>query len=535
MQSTEAALHLAKSPIKLTVLEKFLADYPDKSVAQELLCGFKFGFRLQYDGPRTDSFCSNLKSVIQNPSIAWTKVKKEIKAGRIAGPFTKKPLENLRISPIGIVPKKNGSWRLIQHLSYPEGSSLNDFIDSSLCSVKYTSIDQVTDSLTLMGSGALLGKIDIENAFRILPVYPDDFNLLGFTLNNFYFIDKCLPMGCALSCSLFEKLASFLEWLTRSRSNKGILHHYLDDYIFLGRKNSTECFDIMCTFSALCCELGVPLSEDKTVWPTEVLSFIGFELNSLTMQLRIPAEKISKVSDLIRCLLSKKKTTLREFQSLVGLLNFCSRAIPCARAFNRRFYDAMCNITKPHHHLRLTNSIKEDLRIWLMFSDLFNGYCIFPELEWLEASVLHLYTDSAGSNQLGCAAIFGNHWVFLHWPSTWFHSSLMADLAFLELVPIVLAFHTWASSFKGKKIMLHTDNQALVTILNKKSSRSKFVMHLLRPFVLHLMLHNIQIKAVHVFGFDNGIADSVSRMQWKRFRQLAPDADLHPTQVRSVF
>lgn len=174
MEVTASSLGLAKSPINLKVLQDFLAEYPNKTDAELLRNGFMFGFKLMYEGPRVESSCQNLKSVIQNPNEAVNKIMKEVRAGRIAGPFKERPLKNLRLSPIGLVPKKNGSWRLIHHLSFPKGSSLNDYIDDTLCSVKYTSLDKVIDSLSLLGCNTLLGKIDIENAFRILPIHPND-------------------------------------------------------------------------------------------------------------------------------------------------------------------------------------------------------------------------------------------------------------------------------------------------------------------------------------------------------------------------
>ena len=65
----------------------------------------------------------------------------EVKAGRIAGPFNEQPFENMRITPIDLVVKKDNSYCMIHHLSYPSGSSLNDFIDPSICSVHYSSFD----------------------------------------------------------------------------------------------------------------------------------------------------------------------------------------------------------------------------------------------------------------------------------------------------------------------------------------------------------------------------------------------------------
>ena len=74
----------------------------------------------------------NLASALQHPVIVDNKLEKEISLNRIAGPFPSPPFSNLVISPLGVVPKKaEGEFRLIHHLSYPEGGSVNDCISFS--------------------------------------------------------------------------------------------------------------------------------------------------------------------------------------------------------------------------------------------------------------------------------------------------------------------------------------------------------------------------------------------------------------------
>ena len=137
------------------------------------------------------------------------KIDKEVSLGRILGPFLDLPISNLRCNPIGLVPKKQGGWRMITNLSYPPGSSVNDFIDPEICSVNYSTFDDAIALIVSKGPGALLAKMDISSAFRLLPVSPQDFCLLGFRHSGAYYIDKCLPMGCSLSCALFEKFSKF--------------------------------------------------------------------------------------------------------------------------------------------------------------------------------------------------------------------------------------------------------------------------------------------------------------------------------------
>ena len=120
------------SPINLPILSKLLSGYPDREAAYILYNGFRYGFRINYAGPRVPYESRNLKSVLNNPTIAWEKVMHEVNAGRIAGPFSYCPISNLRVSSIGLVPKKTGGIRLITNLSSPINGSFNDFIDTML-------------------------------------------------------------------------------------------------------------------------------------------------------------------------------------------------------------------------------------------------------------------------------------------------------------------------------------------------------------------------------------------------------------------
>lgn len=139
----------------------YLSVYQNKSIADELKNGFRFGFYLHYEGPRIST---NLVSVKDHPKVVKEKIDNEIALGRIAGPFNYEPLCNLRLSPIGVVAKKDGGWRLIHHLSYPFDYSVNDFIDTEACSVHYTSFDDVLDMIAKLGTGAFYGKMDVKSA-----------------------------------------------------------------------------------------------------------------------------------------------------------------------------------------------------------------------------------------------------------------------------------------------------------------------------------------------------------------------------------
>ena len=93
------------TPIKYDRLAFYLLGY-DQNKVQYLLNGFKHGFNLEFEGKRVSQFSPNLKSALEKKEIVTGKIIKELTAGRIAGPFSEPPFSSMKISPLGIVPKK---------------------------------------------------------------------------------------------------------------------------------------------------------------------------------------------------------------------------------------------------------------------------------------------------------------------------------------------------------------------------------------------------------------------------------------------
>ena len=513
----------------------------DKTCSEFIINGFRQGFSLCYDGPYKKYRCKNLKSACENPTVVWEKINKEIIAGRVAGPFSLPPFENFRVSPIGLVPKKEpGEFQLIHHLSYPPGDSVNDNIDPSFCSVQYTKFDNAVKIVQKLGRGALLGKADIRSAFRLIPLADKDFPQVGFMHDGLYFYDKMLPFGCSISCAIFEKFATCLQWIIRKNCPCGEIDHYLDDFIFGGQANSNHCLEIMKTFFGYCMKLGIPVAEEKTVWPTTVMVFLGLELDSLLMQVRIPHDKIEQLIGIIKTVLAHKQSvTLKEMQSLLGSLNFVCRAVAPGRPFCRRLINSTCGVTKSYHHIKIKSGMRKDLSMWLKFLSDFNGISMFNDSFWSFNTDICLHTDSSAATGHGFGAMFGSQWTIGIWPQYWHDSGLTSDITILEFYPILVAVHVWGRQLANKKVLFKCDNQAVVNIINNQTSKSDRVMVLVRAFTLQCLKLNIVFRAEHVPGSKNLITDSLSRLQMEKFRQLAPNADKHPQivpdQLWSIF
>ena len=182
----------------------------------------------------------------------------------------------------------------------------------------------------------------------------------------------------------------------------------------------------------LCSELGVPLAPTKTVAPCHVLTFLGITLDAVRQDARLPEDKLLKGRLLLADFQRKRKITLKELQSLLGVLNCFCTVVP-GRAFLRHLLGLTVGLQKPHHHIRWTIQAKLDLQVWQDFLTQFNGKSFFIDDNFLTGDFLQLYTDASGS--IGFGAVYGSEWFYGLWPSAWrsYHISV------LELYPIMAA------------------------------------------------------------------------------------------------
>lgn len=83
----------------------------------------------------------------------------------------------------------------------------------------------------------------------------------------------------------------------------------------------------------------------------------------------------------------------------------------------------------------------------------------------------------------------------------------------------------WGATLSNSSIVFHSDNSAVVHIINKNTSKDPNLMKLMRRLMVASLLHNIHFNAEHIAGLLNIAADLLSRLQISRFRTLYPTMD----------
>ena len=139
---------------------------------------------------------------------------KEVCPGQMIGPFTTQPITPLICSPVGMVTKKNSTDMCrVTHLSYPQGSSINAFIDPLDMETHYQTFEVAVNLIAKAGCGSFMAKEDFKSAFCNIPMTFTELNLLGVRVEGKYFIDCALPFGASILCKIFEDIASFIHWI----------------------------------------------------------------------------------------------------------------------------------------------------------------------------------------------------------------------------------------------------------------------------------------------------------------------------------
>ncbi len=172
--------------------------------------GFRIGF--QWDSRLTSAVC-NMHSTRLRPAAISGYIADVLSKGRMLGPFPLTWRERVHVNRFGLIPKghNTGKYRLITDLSYPNGGSVNDGISPLLTSLSYVTLDDIVRMAQQMGRGSLLAKMDIEAAYRLVPVHPQDRILQAVEWEGRIYVDPMLPFGCHSASTQPPK--SLMRWL----------------------------------------------------------------------------------------------------------------------------------------------------------------------------------------------------------------------------------------------------------------------------------------------------------------------------------
>jgi hypothetical protein len=518
-----------RGPLKVAGWALHLRNHPDQSYVNSLLDIITFGAKLGYTGPDQLVVSDNLASALLQPDDITSDIEKRIALLQIRRIDTV-PSKYI-CSPLGLTPKSDGGWRRIHHLSHPPGRSVNDHIPREWGSLVYTQFDEAVSTVLRAGPHCLLVKRDLADAFRHIPVHPDDWWLLGFRWENAFYQDLFLPFGLRTSPAIFDLFATALEWIARREVQMQHTQHYLDDFLMVipaGSDNQPQPLEYakVSRFETVCADVGFRIKDSKSEEGTQ-LTFLGIELDSVAMEARLPRDKHVKAIELVNAALRHPSLTRQELDSLVGFLSFASRVIPASRPFLRRLYDAQGHRdprprrpSSSTRHTPVRGAVKRDLQWWQEFLPQWNG------IRLLQPSRLqaYLWTDASGTKGIGGYFLLDRS--VLPQRSQVFSRMVpqrhkKKHINYKEMFAVLQALQLWLASFAGRRVHVYCDNEAVVTALRKQTIRGNAISPL-RKIAMLAALHDVQLTIHWIATAENALADALSRWDWARVANMCP-------------
>jgi len=328
-----------------------------------ILFGIKHGFDI------VDVNCEPVRVEVDNhPSalpgspyfeLASVQIQQEIENGN----YIQVSEPPIIVSPMGVIPKSDGGVRIIHDCSRPHGFAVNDYVSSE----ERHCFQSVDDAANLVKKGHFMAKVDLKSAYRSVPLSEHSRLVTGFKWlidgSYKYFYDSKLPFGAKLAPGIFHRLSQAVRRVMARKGFPNIVA-YLDDF-FICEQSSKACARTLRVLIQTLRNLGFAINWNKVVDPCQKIIFLGIEIDSNAMELRLPLEKLVALRYELSLFSNRTRASKKQLQSLVGKLNWASCVIAGGRVFLRRLIDAICGLSQDTHRIRLRAELFADIHWWI--------------------------------------------------------------------------------------------------------------------------------------------------------------------------
>ena len=397
------------------------------------------------------------------------------------------------ISSLFVVPKKDGGNRPVVNLK-----PLNQFLVYE--HFKMEGIHMLRD---LLRQGDYLVKIDLKDAYLTVPIWKGHQKYLRFLWKETLLEFACLPFGLATAPRVFTKLMKPVVAMLRQRGVRLII--YLDDMLIMAESTSLALHHAASALNLLE-SLGFVVNYHKSqLIPSQQIEFLGFLVDSVTLSLQLPGEKLRKIRKRCQQLLNVGETSIRELSKFLGLLTSSIQAVfpaPLHYRHLQRLKNLSLNTLQSYDAIIPLDSLaKEELVWWRDHLQAWNGKALF------QRSVdLVIETDASRKG-------WGAYCEGVSTGGAWCSNEQRLHINSLELLAGSFAIKTFCKNRVVAHVKLLMDNVSAVAYINKMGgTHSQTLANLAIDLWNWCLDHKIQVSAEHLPGVLNLRADRESRV-----------------------
>lgn len=262
------------------------------------------------------------------------------------------------LSSVFLVQKPNNTYRTIFNMK----------LLNTLIQYEHFKMDTLDTAKSLLRKNWFLSSVDLRDAYFTVPVAPEYRKYLRFQFNGTLYEFQAMPQGLTSAPRLFTKILKPV--LAKLRGEGCICMAYLDDILILS-ESVESCRLATNKVLALVQKLGFIVNFDKSeLEPTQSLTYLGYVLNTVTMKLTLPWEKVTKLKAACHTLLQCRTVSLTKLAEIIGMMiAYCNasdygplhyRSLECVKIDGLRVHKGNFEGMVP-----LTSGCRSDLQWWV--------------------------------------------------------------------------------------------------------------------------------------------------------------------------
>ena len=324
-----------------------------------------------------------------------------------------------------------------------------------------------------------------------------------------------MAFGSRSSCGIFCRFADVIAWIAFNNQIPAIIH-YVDDFLIISPPTQYNEKD---KFLQILSELNIPVKLSKVEGPKTKLTYLGFEIDTITMTASLPKRKKDDLFKYLQKWLNKRSAHTREIRSLVEYLLWACQVMPQARPFVQQFLDIQNRLHNVDKYVNLNKELRNDISWWLSAISNWNGIYLFEETSWLDPNIQRFFTDASN---VGGGATFNDYFTSFLWDESL--NPAIIDINLRELIAIIIAVYTFRSLWTRKKYILFTDIACCMANLKRGYASNDLANKIIRDIYELQIVFSFALRVEYIASLDNSLADMLSRGQHRQFISLYPNS-----------
>jgi reverse transcriptase-like protein len=358
----------------------------------------------------------------------------------------------------------------------------------------------------LLRPGDHLCKLDISQAYLLIPVQQHFRDFLRFTFNHKHYRFKVMPFGLNIAPMVWTRVMKAVVKQLRRRGVRMVF--YLDDLLIFGKTQQETQQHTQITLQFLI-SLGFCINWEKSVLiPAQKIEYLELGVDSNTMSMFIPACKLERIKTMAASLAQRSLVSAREVAAFLGQTVACHLATPHqqrrTRALQRCKLALLAQTKNWDQPGKLSWEARKELKWWRTGLNTENGKPIHhPE------PTITITTDSSNHSFGGWDS--RGHDLQEHWQG----SELTLHINQKELLAAKQVTQRLVQE-KGQSILVQVDNTVTCSYINKQGGRKPHLSQIAESFWDWAIQRDHTLRSIWIPTSQNVFADQLTRFKIDR-------------------